>query len=311
MLRSITADDRLFDHAMSLPIRQGKLFPNSPPPSKKFGRSLATIKYRADLAPVYFSHIYSQTSQNLFASGQSESLGMKIRFGSFKGDVHQRAQEQVARHEKLGRTNIVVHKTFYAADLLLQDVRFKGIRAGFTENAKAEVKEVEEMRGLPKASELNDDLICWYNFSDFIDADRRPFDKNPRIELVDLGSCPQIFVSMRKKANLMPPANRRDSDDVDSNGDEYAVIESSKFGHEKSHICYLGAADGVGPTQARVAGGRIQELQDELVKIPNNSNENQVSLPVAFIKVKDPVTDVRLGKPRTYQEPRTDTYSLP
>ena len=37
---------RLFGGNMSLPIRQGKLFPNSPPPSKKFGKSLATIKVR-------------------------------------------------------------------------------------------------------------------------------------------------------------------------------------------------------------------------------------------------------------------------
>lgn len=34
----------LFDSSLSLPIRQGKLFPDSPPPSKKFGKSLGTIK---------------------------------------------------------------------------------------------------------------------------------------------------------------------------------------------------------------------------------------------------------------------------
>lgn len=35
----------LFSRSLSLPIRQGKLFsPDAPPPSKKFGRSLATIK---------------------------------------------------------------------------------------------------------------------------------------------------------------------------------------------------------------------------------------------------------------------------
>lgn len=35
---------RLFDHTLSLPIRQGKLFSDSPHPSKKFGRCLGTIK---------------------------------------------------------------------------------------------------------------------------------------------------------------------------------------------------------------------------------------------------------------------------
>jgi hypothetical protein len=37
---------KLFDHTLSLPIRQGKLFPDSPPSSKKFGRSLGTIKVK-------------------------------------------------------------------------------------------------------------------------------------------------------------------------------------------------------------------------------------------------------------------------
>jgi hypothetical protein len=41
------ADGSLFNHKMSLPIRQGKMFPDSPPPSKKFGRSLGTIKVGA------------------------------------------------------------------------------------------------------------------------------------------------------------------------------------------------------------------------------------------------------------------------
>ena len=48
----------MFSGAMSLPVRQGKLWPGVEKSSKKFGRHLATIKYNLLLSPLYMSHIY-------------------------------------------------------------------------------------------------------------------------------------------------------------------------------------------------------------------------------------------------------------
>lgn len=80
---------------MSLPIRQGELWKGSPPPSKKFGKALATIKYRYeqtmtllgrpealladflvsllprfDLAPLFISHMYSDDSEEDWSKGK-------------------------------------------------------------------------------------------------------------------------------------------------------------------------------------------------------------------------------------------------
>ena len=268
-----TADARLFDSTTSLPIRQGRLFPDSPPNSKKFGRSLGTMKvrrlsslaanwqYRFDLAPVYVSHVYQQVSQELWAAGKSQSLGVKARFGRFRADAHQRAQEKTVRHEKLRRTTVVVHKPFYAADLLLDGIQLKGIRADFLETALSARSGNEG--SLPKASELSREDIVWFNFFDYIDVDRKPLDQNPQVEIVDVGDCPQIFYSKRVKAR-QTMASDDDNSSLGSGSDSRAELESSKFGHEKSHICYLGAASGVGPTQLRITQDRVSELEARL-----------------------------------------------
>lgn len=52
---------------MSLPIRQGRLFPKSPPPSKKFGKALATIKVCRPLVSIVVAE-NSQMSDIRFSS---------------------------------------------------------------------------------------------------------------------------------------------------------------------------------------------------------------------------------------------------
>ncbi|WVQ72821.1 hypothetical protein IAR50_002381 [Cryptococcus sp. DSM 104548] len=255
---------RLFGHQMSLPIRHGSLFPDSPPPSKKFGRSLGTMKYRFDLRPVYISHMYFQVSKDHSTNGKSESLGIKGRIGRFRVDAHQRAQEKIERHEKLGRSTVVVHKPFYAVDILADDIRVKGLRAHFDEHI-GDPDENEEEAGVPhpKASEMPLNNREWYNYLDYIDADRKPTDKNPRIELVDFGECPHFFYCKRVKARASTSG-----DDSSSQASGVLGLESSKFGHEPSHPCYLGTAEGVKEVQQSLTRQRINELREQLSNYP-------------------------------------------
>jgi len=217
---------------------------------------------------VYVSHVYQQVSQDLWAAGKSQSLGVKARFGHFQADAHQRAQEKAVRHEKLHRTSVVVHKTFYAADLLLSNIQVKGIRADFVETAENAGTSAEDGNNASKASKHSKEKKVWFNFFDYIDADRKPFDRDPQVEIVDVGDCPQIFYSKRVKAR-QTTVQDDDNSSLGSGSDSRLDMESSKFGHEKSHICYLGAADGVEPTQIRITKERIAELE-----APRNGQEN-------------------------------------
>lgn len=254
---------RLFNSTMSLPIQQGKMFPNSPPPSKKFGRTLATIKYRLDLHEVFLSHMYSQIVPELWKVGKTRSLGVKGKMGRVRFDVHQRRQERIVRHEKLGRTQVLPHKPFYAVNLLVDDVKARLIQADFLDMESTNREEQEgtdSEAGMVFAKELPLDKKAWYNFFDFIDADRKPFDENPRLLITDLADCPHIFWTKRVKAFAI-------SSDDDDEGSLYRAgrpdIESSKFGREESHICYMSEAPGVAPTQTAIARQRIAELEHE------------------------------------------------
>ncbi|OCF43955.1 hypothetical protein I317_02225 [Kwoniella heveanensis CBS 569] len=267
---------KLFDHKTSLPIRQGKLFPDSPPPSKKFSKSLGTIKYRFDLRPLYVSHIYPQVSKELWSQGKSESLGIKARFGRFRFDAHQRLQERKIRHPKLrGKEVIAPHKPFYAVDVLADDLRIKGIRAHFAERIRMD--DDDALDPLPRASELPNELKVWFNYLDYIDADRRPFDQDPKIELVDFGDCPHVYYSKRVKARAST-ARDNDSTPPESPSDTRSPeVESSKFGHEKTHHCYLGVADGVSEVQKRITQERIDALQARLDSYPRDDPKENLN----------------------------------
>jgi hypothetical protein len=123
--------------------------------------------------------------------------------GRVRFDVHQRRQERIVRHEKLGRTQVLPHKPFYAVNLLVDEVKARLIQADFLD---MEATNREEQEGTDSeasmlfARDLPLDKRAWYNFFDFIDADRKPFDVNPRVLITDLADCPHIFWTKRVKA---------------------------------------------------------------------------------------------------------------
>jgi hypothetical protein len=286
----------LFNHTMSLPIRQGKLFPDSPPPSKKFGRSLGTIKYRFDLQPVYVSHMYEQKSRQLCDQGKIQALGPKARFGRFRADAHQRAQEKVVHHEKLERVKVITHKPFYALDLILEDIEVKGIRAEFNElpnhiaarraSSDSSSDSASSIKGSAKdkieyvrASEMAPADKAWFNFFDFVDSDKRPLDHDPNIELLDVADCPEVFWSMRTKVRRTTPTDDQ-SDESGSapdaeESDKSSYLERSKFGDEPTHVCYLRENKSVAPVQIQITRARIRELQNKVKLMPSNPSPTQ------------------------------------
>lgn len=262
----------LFTSKIPSPIRQGPVFPDSPPPSKKFGRSMATIKYRTDLSPVYVQHGYTQSSQQLWSTGHAEHVGIKLRVDRFRLDGHQRMTEFRVWQERLQRVKTVVHKPFYACDLILDVIRLKGMVSTFDEMTTlcAENPPPPDMPKIPHASELPPDQRQWYSWFDYIDADHKPFDRNPRVLLVHMGDCPHVFLSRRVKA-------RHISSEEDPNAPP-SDIGATKFGHEKTHICYLGAAMGIGPMQTEITQTRIHQLETVISKLPPPTDDEPAKI---------------------------------
>lgn len=230
------------------------------------------------------SHMYSQISRQLWDQGKTQSLGVKARFGRFRGDMHQRAQEKVVRHDKLDRVKVVTHKPFYATDLILEDIEVKGIRSEFDEHpthhhnkrdtdSQSQSDDTSSLEdfNFPKSTEMEAVDKAWFNLFDFIDADKRPFDRDPRVELVDFGDCPEVFFSMRTKVKPTTPGDddsMRSDADSDDGAEHQHDLERSKFGDEPTHVCYLRTNKSVAPIQIKITRERIREVQNLIKKVP-------------------------------------------
>ena len=90
----------LFGGTMSLPIRQGRLWPGVEKSSKKFGRHLATVKYSILLAPLFLSHVYKHKEAEDYQEDAVAVTGLKIRLDSFMLDIHQRREWFKTRSEE-------------------------------------------------------------------------------------------------------------------------------------------------------------------------------------------------------------------
>ena len=239
----------LFDSSMSLPIRQGKLFPAAQEPSPKFGAHTATIKYRFDLAPLFIAHTYRQESEEDWRKGVTTILGVKGKIGTFKVDLHQRAEELTIKRPEIGDSRTAIHKKFYLAEVHCGEVDLRVISATYVDSEKAtaavaygydivddnESSERPENRLLDDAEERE-----WFDQNDFVDLGpslQYDSSKAPDFVLVPLMTSP-VCTYYRQSSSGRPD---------DSAASEEAKSQTSsqtKFGVEASHMCLIGQAPG-------------------------------------------------------------------
>lgn len=239
---------RLFDGSMSLPIRQGKLFPSAPPPSKKFGKHCATIKYRFSLAPLFIAHTYRQESLGDWGQGETMMVGLKGKIGRFNVDMHQREQEQVIRKPNSTETKTVLRKSFYQAEVDLDGVDLRLLSAIFKEPEKEffapeDPGEDEDVLPADEDYSVADEDLEWIDLDDFVDAAYTIPDKNPRLRVIPFTVCPRF--TYYRQTDTAP----RDDGKGESDSDGCATLEhsQSKFGHEPSHTCLMGSSTGEPP----------------------------------------------------------------
>ena len=236
---------KLFDGSMSIPIRQGKLFPSALPPAKKFGKHCATIKYRFSLAPLFISHTYRQDSWAEWARGETTVVGLKGKIARFNVDLHQREQEETVKKLESTVTKTISRKVFYSAEVDCEGVDLRVISALFKEPEKQSVapedSELDEDEGpTPSSSRqkftLADEDLEWIDMDDFVDAIYTIPDDNPSLRVFPFINCPR-FTYYRKI-----DAEKKD-DSVENDGSE--VLAKTKFGIEPSHTCLMGCAKGM------------------------------------------------------------------
>ncbi|KAH7308143.1 mitochondrial protein from FMP27-domain-containing protein [Stachybotrys elegans] len=192
---------KLFGQPLSLPIRQGSLFPGREKNSKKFGRHLATVKYNILLAPLFISHIYKHKDAEEYSENAVSATGLKVRLESFVLDLHQRREEfntlVKSKNAQSRTTGIKIH----AAQLDLASADVRAISASLQGTTTEAIKKgslgalVHEQDDKPDISrfKIPDNDYSWIDMDDFVELDWiLPTEPHPNTKILPLAFIPRL-----------------------------------------------------------------------------------------------------------------------
>lgn len=242
----------LFSDRLHLPIRHGPAFPKPHgAKSPKFGRFVATIKYRFHITDLYAAHTYPRRTAFDIRHHLRTFVGVKARVGACYLDLHQRLQESPPAAAR--------RKPLYEAEADVRAVQLFALCARFRESGAA--------RHLPSVSvDAQDDVLrdVFVDMDAHDTADQRMYD--PR-DWDDMGAAPcadsDPLLLIRKVLTLARfhlhrllalSATRRPSAARDT-----SPIAFSKFGHEHTHTCRIGQ-----DPHASLAQQRVEHLEHDI-----------------------------------------------
>lgn len=263
----------MFGGAMSLPIRQGGLWPGMEKSSKKFGRHLATIKYNLLLAPLFLSHMYKHKDAEDYAEDVVSATGLKMRLDSFMLDVHQR-REEFSTHDK-GRktsgktTGMKMHQA--QLDLLSADIR--AVTASIAGTTSEDLKKAslptivsQQDTGTTDLShfEIPDNDFSWIDMDDFVELDWiLPSQANPETKIMPLAYAPRFtyFRQTDHGGNIAGDSDR-----------------TSSFGNEPTHFCIMSKDDDPRRVQCQLIQSRLTQLEHQAESHHKSVGEAELEL---------------------------------
>ncbi|KAK8123486.1 hypothetical protein PG999_003404 [Apiospora kogelbergensis] len=245
----------LFGGPMSLPVRQGALWPGREKNSKKFGRHLATIKYNLLLAPLFLSHIYKHKDAEDYTESSVSATGIKVRFDSFMLDMHQRREEfntrDRGRKTQTRTTGMKIHAA--QLDLVSADVRAvsASIKGTTTEAIKKNSLSSIMAQGEEDGADLShftipDNDFSWIDMDDFVELDWiLPAEPNPDTKILPLAYAPRVtyFRQTDIGGTIAGDPDR-----------------TSPFGHEPTHLCIMSHDDDPRRVQSQLIRERLDQL---------------------------------------------------
>ncbi|KAI1331169.1 mitochondrial protein from FMP27-domain-containing protein [Xylariaceae sp. FL0255] len=256
----------LFGGTMSLPIRQGSLWPGREKNSKKFGRHLGTIKYNLLFAPLFLSHIYKHKDAEDYSENDVSATGIKVRFDAFMLDIHQRREEFDIRSVG-GKTGGAAGRTtgmkIHAAqlDLISADVRAvsASIKGTTTEAVKRNsLSALFAHQDPDEAVDLShftipDRDFSWIDMDDFVELDWiLPSEANPDTKILPLAYAPRV--TYFRQVDI--------GGTIDGDPDR-----TSPFGKEPTHLCIMSQDDDPRRVQSQLIQSRLSQLD---IQISNN-----------------------------------------
>ncbi|EOO01598.1 hypothetical protein UCRPA7_2889 [Phaeoacremonium minimum UCRPA7] len=263
----------LFSGPMSLPIRQGLLWPGREKNSKKFGRHLATIKYNLLLAPLFLSHIYKHKDVEDYSEDAVSATGIKVRFDSFMLDLHQRREEfntrDKGRKTQSRTTGMKIHSA--QLDLASADVRAvsASIKGTTTEaihkNTLSTFVTDQDDDGTDLSRfTIPDNDFSWIDMDDFVELDWiLPTEPNPDTTILPLAYAPRLTYFRQTDIGGA----------IDGDPDR-----TSPFGQEPTHLCIMTQDDDPRRVQQQLVQNRLEQLQKQMENHTRSIGEAELKL---------------------------------
>ncbi|MCJ1431355.1 hypothetical protein MMC27_000706 [Xylographa pallens] len=251
----------LFSGIMSLPIRQGKLFPGIEKSTKKFGRHLATIKYSLLLSPLFISHMYKHKDAEDYSAETVGATGLKLRIDSFMLDLHQRREDFSSQGSgRLKQTKTTAMRINQAQlDFISADIR--AVSASIAGTSPDDLKRAtdEDLAALQDQTSASPDVsrftipdndYLWIDMDDFVELDWiLPAETHPETKIMPLAFAPR-FSYFRQ---------------TDHNGTVSGdPARSSAFGDEPTHYCIMSQDNDPQRVQCDLIRDRINVIDEQL-----------------------------------------------
>ncbi|KAJ2905775.1 hypothetical protein MKZ38_004452 [Zalerion maritima] len=262
----------LFGGPLSLPIRQGSLWPGREKNSKKFGRHLGTIKYNLLLAPLFLSHIYKHKDLDEHVSEDNavSATGIKVRFDSFMLDIHQRREEfntqDRGRKTQSRTTGMKIHAA--QLDLVSADVRavsasIKGTAAEAIKSGSMSALLVDPDDDAADLSHFTipDNDFSWVDMDDFVELDW----------ILPSGACPDTKILPLACAPRVTYFRQTDIGGVIAGDPD----RTSPFGQEPTHLCIM-SQDDPRQVQTQLIEERLEQLMDQMENHDRNLGEAEL-----------------------------------
>ncbi|KAK6359672.1 hypothetical protein TWF696_000816 [Orbilia brochopaga] len=256
----------LFSGVMSLPVRQGPLFPGIEKSTKKFGRHLATIKYKLLLSPLYLSHIYKHKDAEEYkveANGNTVSdaitaTGLKVKLHRFTLDAHQRKEESIMKLKGLNIDRRSTNMSIHQAELDFNTADIRAVSATIASSTSDDLKEWAGFDvpindnatpiGDTSNFSISDGDTDWIDVDDFVELDWiLPTRYSPSTKIMPLASTPR-FTYFRQTDHLCGE-NRK-----------------SPFGHEATHDCVMNQNNDPREIQCGLIQSRLEKVHSHLRK---------------------------------------------
>ena len=267
----------MFSGTMSLPIRQGKLWPGIEKSSKKFGRHLATFKYSLLLSPIFLSHIYKHKDAEEYNQGAVSCTGLKCRLDSLMLDIHQRREEfttQIKGEHRMTRTSgMRIHEAqldLIAADIRAISASLIGTNPDDLEKATLASYNQETPAVDLARFDIPDQDLRWIDMDDFVELDWiLPAENNPQTKILPLAYAPRFTYF-------------RQTDHHGSiSGDSH---RSSPFGSEPTHHCVMSTGNDPRQVQCDLITERLKQINKQM-------EDNQAAIGDQELKIVRDVDD--------------------